>query len=386
MAAEIAGFWSYVRHDDLDDGGRILSLSRKLRAEYRIQTGDEVVIFVDRDSLEWGEEWKERINDAIAGTTFFIPVITPSYFHSRECRNELLKFAREAKRLGLDQLLMPVYWVTVPELEGDAENSSDEAIALVSRYQRQDLRLVRLEDESSAAFRKAVSELAADLAERVARATTDTPITVSPQATTATSLKLVSRAQEDDDRPGVLEVLAEGEEALPRLAEILESFAAEIFGMNELTERVTDDLNAAIVRNADMKTRLQIAQAFGTELNKPAANIERLGHEYGSVLSTVDSAMHAVLDAAADLKTPEDIAQRDALIKVLVNVAGESDKALTQMATLIEVLKTTARFSRTLRIPIKRIQTGLQGFLDGRALIDEWARRASELRAAEAET
>jgi hypothetical protein len=89
--AEAVGFWSYVRQDDEGDHGRILALANDLREQYRMQTAEELELFVDRESIEWGEAWKERIDTAIAGTTFFIPIITPSYLRSPECRRELLK-------------------------------------------------------------------------------------------------------------------------------------------------------------------------------------------------------------------------------------------------------------------------------------------------------
>jgi len=103
MPDEVAAFWSYVRLDDESDDGRILFLAKNLRSQYRLQTADELSLFVDRESLEWGTEWSRRIAEAIAGTTFFIPIITPSYFKSEACRRELLKFTREASRLGLEQ-------------------------------------------------------------------------------------------------------------------------------------------------------------------------------------------------------------------------------------------------------------------------------------------
>src|ERR1700679_2942248 len=129
---EAAGFWSYVRKDDEGDYGRIRALADDVRARYEIQTGgDPLDLFLDRESIQWGDAWKQRLDTAIAGTTFFIPVITPSYFRSEACRHELLKFAREAERLGLTQLLMPIYWVRVPALDEDPKKSSDNAIQIV---------------------------------------------------------------------------------------------------------------------------------------------------------------------------------------------------------------------------------------------------------------
>ncbi len=171
MNGQAAGFWSYVQQDDADDFGRILDLAGRLRGAYRLRQADELTLFVDRESVQWGDEWSARIDAAIAGTTFFIPVITPSYFKSQACRKELLKFERQARKLGLEQLIMPIYWVPVPELEDNPDEAGDEAITVIARYQWQDFREVRLEDESSSTFRKAVSNLANELANRATRVT-----------------------------------------------------------------------------------------------------------------------------------------------------------------------------------------------------------------------
>lgn len=378
MAGEVAGFWSYVHADDACDGGRVLALSRKLRDEYQLQTGDEIDIFVDRESLEWGAEWNQRISSAIEGTTFFIPVITPRYFRSQECRRELLKFAREADRLGLKQLLMPVYWVSVVELENEPQLSSDEAISLVARFQWEDLREARLEDETSSSFRKAVARLAGELALRTARvATPAVGITSSDLVTEDAELE-----EEDDDRPGFLELVVSGEEAVAKLNQTLEALAAEINIVGMLANGATDQINAPDARTLGAKARLQIAENLAYELTGPAQNIERLGHEYASVLIALDPAVHAYLDIAETNEegTVEESLIRNQFLKTVLGIAEVADGALRAIEVLVETMKGSAKISRSLRIPIRRIQTGLRGMLDGRALIEEWGRRATEIQ------
>jgi hypothetical protein len=96
---EAAVFWSYARADDEQDGGRIRSLAEAVKREYSLLTGDELALFIDRD-VQWGEEWRTRIDDALSATTFFVPVMTPRYFARAECRRELLTFAGHAASLS----------------------------------------------------------------------------------------------------------------------------------------------------------------------------------------------------------------------------------------------------------------------------------------------
>jgi hypothetical protein len=130
--AEVAGFWSYARADDEAEGGRITRLARRVQTEYALITGEEIDVFLDRDDLEWGVEWKRRIDAALLGTAFFIPVLTPRYFSRPECRRELLTFVGHAASLGVNELLLPLLYVDVPDLSPD---SDDEAIALIARMQ-----------------------------------------------------------------------------------------------------------------------------------------------------------------------------------------------------------------------------------------------------------
>jgi hypothetical protein len=158
MSDETAsGFWSYTHEDDRLDDGNILQLSRLIMAEYNLLSGEPLKLFVDRDDITWGEEWRERIDSSLTETTFFIPVITPRYFTRPECRRELLEFAAKAKMLGAEELLLPILYIETRDLS--AENP-DEAIALVARTQYVDWHQNRLLETNSREYRAAVNALA----------------------------------------------------------------------------------------------------------------------------------------------------------------------------------------------------------------------------------
>jgi hypothetical protein len=74
-----AGFWSYTHEDDMLDGGAILQLSHLIMQEYNLLSGEPLNLFVDRNDIIWGEEWRKRIDSSLTETTFFIPIITPRY-------------------------------------------------------------------------------------------------------------------------------------------------------------------------------------------------------------------------------------------------------------------------------------------------------------------
>ena len=368
------GFWSYVQADDAGDHGRILALAEDLRANYRLQTAEEFELFVDRESIQWGEEWEARISDAIAGTTFFIPIITPSYFQSNPCRQELLKFVRDATRIGLLQLVMPVYWITVREFDRLPEEVNDEAISAIAEHQWQDLREVRLEDRGAASYRQAVHRLAAELAKRAATVaqTDDVPQRAASQPSNHTP-------EESDQEPGILDHMAGSEEKMNQLAEIMQEIGDAVTEIGALVEEANQQMGSASERGQGTRAALAITEKLAGDLKTPAGKIEGLGHQYASTLATLDPAIHAHFDLI-ELQDERDQDQEE-FLEVVGEMSKNADEALDQLQDLVEAAKFIAKFSRSLRAPLRQMRAGLQGVLDGRAIIADWGARAAELQA-----
>jgi len=372
MATDAVGFWSYVRQDDDGDHKRITALADDLREQFRLLTAEKLELFVDRDDIQWGEAWKERIDTAIAGTTFFIPIITPSYFRSAECRRELLKFAREAERLGLGQLLMSVYWIRVPELDDNPESSSDEAIRFVAKYNLEDLKDARAEDRDSAAYRKAVIKLAEELVKRAesVRQVEDVP--------TALAETKVSEGQsEDANGPGIIDRLAATEYAMPKAVELLQEIGQRMEEINENLERASGDFDAATKRGQGMKAALSVTNRLANELSEPATSIATAGEKYGQVLADVDSGVTArfeLLDMSEDLTSDD-----KQFLQELIGANTAAIEGQKGLEALLVAAEPVATFSRSLRQPIEDMRRGLRGVIDGNAVVADWARRATGL-------
>ena len=55
-------------------------------------TGEPFEIFQDVDDIGIGEHWSGKLEQMLDQARFFIPIVTPSYFTSEACREELEKF------------------------------------------------------------------------------------------------------------------------------------------------------------------------------------------------------------------------------------------------------------------------------------------------------
>src|SRR4026207_2288070 len=75
-----AAFLSYVQQNDKHERGRLTEFRERLESEVQMHTGEAFPIFQDRNDIQWGQQWKERIEEGIDASTFLIAIITPSYF------------------------------------------------------------------------------------------------------------------------------------------------------------------------------------------------------------------------------------------------------------------------------------------------------------------
>lgn len=118
-------FISYHRPDNVDFTNVVDRLKAEVGGRFHAQTGRVLEIFVDRDAIGWGEDWRERIRSSVLEATFFVPVVTMRYFQSEACREELTTYHENARQLGVTELIMPIV------LAGSSQISADHPDELV---------------------------------------------------------------------------------------------------------------------------------------------------------------------------------------------------------------------------------------------------------------
>lgn len=163
-------FLSYVHFDDKHEEQRLTKFREKLENEVRMQTGNKgFKIFQDRKDIKWGQSWRERIVRALDATTFLIPIITPGFFTSQECRKELERFIKREKKLKRNDLILPVYYVSTPALENKRKRGKNKLVGLIASRQYADWRRLRFKDFSTQAVRKAFENLAIQIRDALNR-------------------------------------------------------------------------------------------------------------------------------------------------------------------------------------------------------------------------
>lgn len=364
--SEYQGFWSYVHKDDEADDGRIARLATDVRSQFEMLTGESLALFLDRDAIEWGQDWRGEIDAGLSSVAFFIPVLTPRYFLSPECRRELQLFARRAEQLGVKDLVLPLYYVTVPALDSDPP--TDDLMALVRTFQCQDWREVRFADVSSSEYRRAV----ADLAERLVEANRQAEL--APVSTGAPSHPGVDTP--DDEESGIIDRLAGMEEALPQWEEALEGIGSEISVIGGAMNDATKQIQLSDTRGKGFAGRVKVARILAHRIAQPAGHIRELGDQFTARMHDVDRGVRTLIQLGPE-EARDDQQARDSLCHFFSSVhelAENTEEALNSVQAMIDTTGPIERMSRDLRPPLRLMRQGLTSMLEAREVMGEWVR------------
>jgi hypothetical protein len=156
-------FLSYTRFDDQRERGRISQLRRELADEVRAVTGEPFEIFQDVEGIGIGEHWPGKLGQMLQEARFFIPILTPSYFNSTACRDELEKFLCAEGERGRNDLVLPIYYIECDIMEDPNLRAGDPLAAEIHKRQRHDWRLLRFSSFNTKVVKTALHKLALEI-------------------------------------------------------------------------------------------------------------------------------------------------------------------------------------------------------------------------------
>jgi hypothetical protein len=253
----------------------------------------------------------------------------------------------EARRGGVEQLLLPVYYVTVGELDGEP---TDEIMIAMKERQWEDLREIRLLDEESSPHRTAVNRLAQRIA-TIAQAVSKVP-DVAPRREPADGDR--DAPAEDADGPeGWLRRLERAKQALNRLSETLGAMTAENEVLGKLAEQATDAIRESDERQRGFAGRMAVTQHYAESLREPAARVQELGQQYTSELMTVHAMSSTILEVAES--DPEKAREVESYLRSLVELNDATVGAVESTRELLRSAQENAKLSRSLRPPTRQI-------------------------------
>lgn len=277
------GFWSYVHDDNEASFDRIVHLGRDLQRVYQMISGTSVSLFIDRDSLEWGDAWKSVIESNLGTVAFFIPVITPAFFQSPACRSEFEAFAKRTEAAGYRGLLLPILWISVEGLEDEA--TEDNLMRTIQDRQWEDWRDLRHEPRGSELYSRTLEKMA----ERIKTANEEADKFDVAEADATADVE-----SEADAPEGRLEILARMEEDLNSWAPLLEQVGDGLQEMGEVAQHSTGAM-AEDPRGRTFAGRILIIREVAAKLQQPADRIEDAGANFERKVSSVDQGIRIIM-------------------------------------------------------------------------------------------
>jgi hypothetical protein len=368
------GFWSYAHSDDENSDGHVLRLARQLAAEFQLLAGTPLTLFVDRESLEWGDEWRAKVDTSIHGTTFFIPIITPTYFQREECRRELLLFHQKSSASNLGELLLPIIFAPI---QFD-EQSDDEVLAIVSRRQGEPFWEMRLEDERSSAYKKSIHKLASRL-QTVSEA-------VEGRAELTVAVKVTAEATVDqlelDDEPGFLDVVAEMmDELFPAWVESIENITADLKAIETTLD--SHQSNLADANNAPtMGPRIVALRNAASALDSPTTDFLEHAKQYKTLTAEIGKGIAASAEMALMSGDQEELQKGIDTAESISEIQSTFDNAMSSADPLLGMMRDMGRMSRDMRAPTKRISAAITVIGDSRTLYGQWVDTLTSLQSA----
>lgn len=189
---------SYTRFDDEQSGAYLTTFREKLCGEVRAHTGRPFHIFQDIEDIKWGQQFEQRIDQALETIMFFIPILTPSFFNSRFCRYELEKFLQREARLGRNDLVLPVYFIRVPALEYPDLRANDPLAQTLAARQRTDWRELRFEGFDTPKVRRTLAQMAEHIADALLHGITHHSSLVTPDMIEIPAGPFLMGSRDDD--------------------------------------------------------------------------------------------------------------------------------------------------------------------------------------------
>lgn len=347
-------FLSYVHADDAYHDGMLTAFARAVEeaCDYK---GVPIELRLDKDTLQWGDDWSERLQQEVERTTFLLAMVTNRYVASQACREEFIQFRTKTQAAGYNGLLTLL--VDAPNWDR-MDLRTDPTTQLIrdtiSRYQW-------LEPETpfedlepgGRQFKRVARKVADELIRRIDRRETDSaPADAAASADSAAPGGPSGAGDEGEDEeeqaPGLIELTHTIEsEHLPALEQHANAFGEAMDAFNTVMRR-----EFALVPQGSAPTPTQIKRiAEGLEPRRRA--LKKATSSFSDAWRGLDA------DIAAMVRAADVVGSADLSAKLRSSLTGLS--ASLEMPAIDEAaarIKALAVFSREL-YPVAKTMTGV---------------------------
>ena len=362
-------FLSYVHADDDYHDGMLTAFAHAVEeaCDYK---GVPIELRLDKDTLQWGDDWNDRLQQEVERTTFLLAMVTNRYVASRACREEFIQFRTKTQAAGYNGLLTLL--VDAPNWDRMDLRTDPTARLIrdtINQYQWLEPETPFEDLESGGRqFKRVARKVADELIRRIDRREADSAPADSAASEDSAAPGGSGDAgdeweDEEEQAPGLIELTHTIEsERLPALEQRANAFGEAMDAFNTVTRR-----EFALIPQGSAPT--------STQIKRIAQSLEPRRRALEEATSSLSDAWRRLdADIAAMVRTADAVGGTDLSAELRLSLTGLS--ASLEMPAIDETaaqVKALAAFSRELR-PVAKTMTGVLAAIEAiRASAAAWA-------------
>lgn len=355
-------FWSYAHKDDQNSKGAVLMLLDSIKAEYELQTGNELTVFLDKDSIEWGTRWKDVINDALLNTVIFIPVLTPTYLKRPSCLGELRSALTVFREKGMACSVFPIRFTNI---DNALRYFPDDDLAnALLETQAENYYELNTRDPDSAVYQDYVTRLVSKLIE------VDKSLCESHSELVEHACAAIHDAQD-----GYLDNLASLEKEGAHQANILKLMTQDMAAIGQLAQEKTTEILESDAKNGGFSGRLLVTRRMAEELAPLADKFYNECRDFTRSVNAMGEGVNAYIEICQYYGGERSSSFEAALGTLITN----STDAFVRCRDFVKSIAIIGKMSRDLRGPVNKIQKSLDLFCSTQTQFSKWGESLDNL-------
>lgn len=361
------GFFSYAHSDDYNH--KLTDLKDDLCSEYKVATGEKLNLFFDRTSIRWGEYWESAITSNIGNASFFIPILSPSYFSSAFCIQELRQYLSIAKASDAHELVLPILF---SDITSDYLTLDKELVESTLAFQYEDWTNLRFMQRDSEPYLRAVNRMAQRIIEanKALQRKYETAEAIDQKSVLFPTIPESNPRDENDNDEFFLESLQYIEDQSPSLTDDLDGITEIMKEIAQAASEGTEEIRKASNRKAGAKGVIAITVRMSNRLESAAADYERRAKSCSKRILDMDPKMRNIVKTVNELK--ESGSANEDLTNIIKSLGTTANGSIEQLSNLVRQIQPVQRMSRALYKPLKTIEYATETCMGAFELVAKW--------------
>lgn len=351
-AEEIKVFLSYARSDE-ENLNFIDSFKKSIVYNVFSHSNIKIKVFLDTDSIEWGEDWQQKIESEVNAATVFMPLLSPTYIGRENCRKEFFGFYQTANKLGVTELILPVLLFDCSDLF--VSDSLDELVNTCSRLNWESIAEAIMEGDGSPEWRKTMARLA----QRFTNAYRKAEQTICEE--NPVKISAISESEFDQESPGFIEAVGNIAEEVTALVALTEQVTERIESIGNIANS-GKEVNLTSIKEANVWA-IRLADRF----KGPCAEIGSFGKSIFVKTQKIDLNIGCVMALANE---------NEAFLSFVEGFTRSLDNledVKRQLDSLLHSFKSVENISAVIRKSLRPAREGLKAVVDSIDIMNTWS-------------